>query len=513
MNRPCFYITIFLLLGIFGCNKENIETDECDTDPTSCGCSQAPPNCDGSSGALSGIVYVSPSGNDSNDGSENKPFKTIQKAADEADTSKALEIVLRGGTHESKEIKFRTSNIYLHSYPGEWAVIKASTTVEDITSCLWFREPTTENITIENLEIVGGYLYGVKFESNWEDDRSIPFTKRRGVRNVKILNCKIHDTGRDCIKIAPGCQYIQVLNCEIYRSGIGPANISAQNAEGIDNVNGSNMTVRNCYIHDIATNGLYAKGGAKDCVFEQNLLMNCGEGGLIAGYLDTDAEWFDTDSNPNYYESINIIIRNNIVVNTKWEGVGLYAAQNAQVYNNTFINVAQNASAALLIARGEIYGTPKGDRFPKSKDIKVANNIFVQAASAQGHMARLRGLPEGANELGYNIYYKPSQVSYRIDKNDDEYEEFVGFDNWKNKSKFDSNSFLTNPKLDNSYHLADGSPCIGVGKILQSLVEKDYDGKARGAKIDIGADQYNNGSSLSVPPVAVPNGTRGTGGE
>ena len=147
MNRPCFYITIFLLLGIFGCNKENIETDECDTDPTSCGCSQAPPNCDGSSGALSGIVYVSPSGNDSNDGSENKPFKTIQKAADEADPSKALEIVLRGGTHESKEIKFRTSNIYLHSYPGEWAVIKASTTVEDITSCLWFREPTTENIT------------------------------------------------------------------------------------------------------------------------------------------------------------------------------------------------------------------------------------------------------------------------------------------------------------------------------------------------------------------------------
>ena len=110
-------------------------------------------------------------------------------------------------------------------------------------------------------------------------------------------------------------------------------------------------------------------------------------------------------------------------------------------------------------------------------------------------MARLRGLPEGVNELGYNVYYKPSQVSYRIDKNDDEYEEFLGFENWKNKSKFDSNSLLTNPKLDNSYHLADGSPCIGVGKMLQSLVEKDYDGKARGAKIDIGADQYNNGSS------------------
>ncbi|WP_428654980.1 right-handed parallel beta-helix repeat-containing protein [Runella sp.] len=516
MKKLLLFSLFAFSLILESCKKEPIETDECDADPTACGCPQEPPSCSdpGNNGGqtISGKVYVSPNGSDANDGSEGKPLKTIQKAADAADPVKGLEIILRGGTYESKEISFRTSNISIHSYPGEWAILKAVTTIEDITSCLWFREPTTENITIENLEIIGGYYYGIKFESNWDDDRNVPFDKRRGVRHIKVKNCKIHDTGRDCIKITPGCQNIEILNCEIYRSGVGPANKEAQNAEGIDNVNGSNMTVRNCYFHDIATNALYAKGGARDCIFEQNLIMNCGEGGLVAGYLDTDAEWFNTASNPNYYESINIIIRNNIVINTKWEGVGLYAALNAQVYNNTLINVAQEGSAALLIARGETYGTPKGDVYPKSKDLKISNNIFVQTASAKGYMARLRWAAEGNIDISNNFYYKPGTLTFRIDKNDDDYNEFDGFTNWKTQSKFDASSTNADPKLDAQYHLTSSSPCIGAGKALGSLVENDYDGGARGAKVDIGADQANNGAALTVPPVVTANGTKGTGG-
>jgi len=516
MKKQLFVALTTLFLVTEGCKKPTVETDECDADPTACGCPQEPPGCSnlGNNGGqtISGKAYVSPNGSDSNDGSESKPFKTIQKAADAADPVKGLEIILRGGTYESKEIKFRTSNIILRSYPGEWAIIKAVTNVEDVTSCIWFREPGTENITLQDLEIVGGYYYGIKFESDWDDDRKVPYDKKKGISNVKILNCKIHDTGRDCIKITPGCKDIQVLNCEIYKSGVGPANVSAQNAEGIDNVNADRMIVRNCYFHDIATNALYAKGGAKDCIFEQNLIMNCGEGGLVAGYLDTDAEWFNTTTNPTYFESINIIIRNNIVVNTKWEGIGLYAALNAQVYNNTLINVAQEASAALMIARGEIYGTPTGDKYPKCKDLKISNNIFVQTTSAKGKMARLRGIPEGTNDVSNNFYFKSGTLTFRIDKTDDDYTEFDGFANWKTQSKLDAASTNADPKLDAQYHLATGSPCIGAGKALGSLVEKDYDGGARGVKLDIGADQTNNGTALTVPPLMTAIGTKGTGG-
>ncbi|MEZ4904058.1 MAG: right-handed parallel beta-helix repeat-containing protein [Spirosomataceae bacterium] len=513
MKNHLFFTFFILFFVLEGCKKASVETDECDADPTACGCPQEPPSCSGAVGSLSGKVYVSPTGNDVNDGSEAKPFKTIQKAADEADPTKSIEIILRGGTYESKEIKFRTSNLILRSYPGEWAIIKAVTNIEDITNCLWFREPGTENIVLQDLEIVGGYYYGIKFESDWDDDRKVPFDKKKGISKVKILNCKIHDTGRDCIKIAPGCKDIEISNCEIYRSGVGPANVTAQNAEGIDNVNADRMIVRNCYFHDISTNGLYAKGGAKDCIFEQNLLINMGEGGLVAGYLDTDSEWFNTTTNPSYYESINIIIRNNIVVNAKREGIGLYAAMGAQVYNNTFVNVANDeGSSALMISRGEIYGTPSGNKYPQCKDLKVANNIFVQTTAAKGQMARLRGMPEGTNDLSNNFYYKPNTLLFRIDKTEDDYTTFEGFSNWKIQSKLDASSTNADPKLDTQQHLTSNSPCISIGKALGGLVEKDYDGGARSSKIDIGADQFNNGTSLIIPPIGTIIGTKGTGG-
>jgi hypothetical protein len=507
------FLVLTCLLSV-SCKKENIETDSCVASPTDCGCPQEPPTCSGLSGTLSGKVYVSPNGSDSNDGSEAKPFRTIQKAANEADPTKAIEIILRGGNYESKEIRLRTSNIYLHAYPGEWPIITAATNIEDIASCLWFSEPGTSHIKLENLEIIGGYYYGVKFESDWDHDRTVPFNQKKGINNVQILNCKIHDTGRDCIKITPGGKDYLIQNCEIYRSGVGIANKEAQNAEGIDNVNTDKMVVRYCYFHDIATNGLYAKGGAKDCVFEQNLLVNMGEGGLIAGYLDTDTEWFNTTTNPNYYESIDIIIRNNIVVNCKREGIGLYAALGAQVYNNTIINAGQDdGSAALMIARGEIFGTKSGDVYPKCKNLKIANNIIVQQTNAKGQMARLRTKPEGSNEIEHNYYYNASGLlNFRIDVADGDYRELVGITNWQTQTGFDTTSTTADPKLNSHHHLTAASPCIGTGKSLGNLLLTDYDGSPRLGNTDIGADQYNTNPTLTIPPPNLALGTKGTGG-
>nr|WP_295931719.1 right-handed parallel beta-helix repeat-containing protein [uncultured Dyadobacter sp.] len=520
MRTSAFMHIICLLLVLYACKQDEVTKDECTTDPTACGCPDAPPSCPGpgpgneNPGTVSGKIYVAPNGDDSNDGTESKPLRSIQAAADKADPEKGLEIILRGGNYESREIVFRTSHIYLHSYPGEWAVIRAVTNVEDIASCLWFREPGTTDVTLENLEIVGGYYYGIKLESNWDYDNNIPFDQRKGISEVKILHCKIHDTGRDCIKITPGCKDIQILNCEIYRSGVGPANIEANNAEGIDNVNADQMIVRNCYIHDIATNALYAKGGARQCIFEQNLIMNCGEGGLVAGYLDTDVEWFNTTANPDYFESIGIIIRNNIVAKVGREGIGLYAAKDAQVYHNTLVDVArEDGSAALLIARGEIYGTPKGDIHPGCRDVKVVNNIIVQSSQARGYTARLRGSLSGNNEITQNIYYRPGNHLFRLDTSEDDYLELEGFENWKSRTAFDGTSVITDPLLDTQYHLAAGSPCIGKGKNPGSVVAKDYDGRSRTSTYDIGADQSGNGAALAIPPAPLATGTSGTGGK
>ena len=489
-------VTLFLFFLTVSCQKtDSTVEDEPTPDPIVQSCNESPnPN------PRSWVVATN--GNDNNAGTIANPFKNIQKAVDKAlpgDT-----ILLRGGTHESREIKVRTSKLTFRSYPNEWAIVKAVTNVEDITSCFWYREPCINGGLIENLEIVGGYFYGIKLEDNWDWNEPV----LQAVSNLTIRNCKIHDTGRDCIKIVPGCANIQILNCEIYRSGVGPANVRAQNAEGIDNVNGPKMVVRNCYFHDISTNGLYAKGGAKDCIIENNLFMNCGEMGICAGNTDTDEEWFDK-SNTEYIESFDIIIRNNIIVNAKWGGVGLFAAVRSQVVNNTFINVASETYGALYISRGETYVGNNGKLVtPPCKDLKIMNNIFVQSTSGDRSMIRIRYNDDdkaesliGTNIIDYNCYFRASNAAVYENRQTDN----LTFAQWKSATKFDAHSFEANPLLNAQYHLSAGSLCIKKG-LLQSIISVDYDGNNRSGNPDIGADEVG-GTPLATPP---PSGVIGT---
>jgi Right handed beta helix region/Protein of unknown function (DUF1565) len=446
--------------------------------------------------------YVALTGNDTNDGTLAKPLKTIQKAVDSARPGDTIE--LRAGTHESREIRIRSCNLTLRSYPGEWAIIKAVTNIEDITSVLWYREPTIVGGLIENLEIVGGYYYGIKLENNWEDNEPT----RRAVSDLTIRNCRIHDTGRDCIKIVPGCANIKILNCEIHHSGVGPANVSANNAEGIDNVNAPNMLVRGCYFHDIATNGLYAKGGAKNCIIENNLIMNCGEMGVSAGFTDTDEEWFDKD-NKDYTESFDVIIRNNIIVNAKWGGIGLFAAVRPQVVNNTFVNVASDTYGALYISRGETYVGPGGRLVtPPCRDVKVLNNIFVQTQTGDRAMIRIRYNNDdkaesltGTNQIDYNRYYRVGKTAIYENRQTGN----LTFAQWKTATKFDARSTEGDPQLDTQYHLQAGSPCLKAGLTI-GIISTDYDGGTRTGNPDIGADEAGT-LRLSTPPPATVIGT------
>ncbi|MFD2573849.1 right-handed parallel beta-helix repeat-containing protein [Spirosoma soli] len=501
MNKILSVLFLVALFALTQCKKTNdVDPDQTTPpgDTTSTGASYAcnEPN------PTPRTWYVALNGSDTNDGTVDKPLKTVQKAVDSAKPGDAVE--LRAGTHESREIKIRTCNLTLRSYPGEWAVIKAVTNVEDITSVLWYREPTIVGGLIENLEIVGGYLYGIKLENNWENSEPV----RRSVSDLTIRNCRIHDTGRDCLKIVPGCLNIKVLNCEIYRSGIGPANVTAQNAEGIDNVNGSGMVVRNCYIHDIATTGLYAKGGAKNCIIENNLIVNCGDMGVTAGNTDTDEEWFDND-NRDYAESFDMIIRNNIIVGAKWGGVGLFAAVRPQVVNNTFVNVASDTYGALYISRGETYVSPNGAlRTPPCRDVTVLNNIFVQAQTGDRPMIRIRYNDDdkaesltGTNQIDYNRYFRPGKVATYENRQKTD----LTFAQWKAATKFDVHSYEGDPKLNVSYHLQSGSSCVKAG-LSQSIVTIDYDGNPRSGNPDIGADEAG-GAVLAVPPPATVIGT------
>lgn len=442
------------------------------------------------------IWYVATNGNDNNAGTLSNPFKTLPAAIEAANPGD--EIQLRGGNYISQEIRVNKSNLFIRSYPGEWAVLTAVTNIEDISSCIWYNEPETTGGTLERLEIVGGYYYGIKFETNWDWDNSIPFAQRHGVSNVIVRDCKIHHTGRDGIKLTPACSNISILNCEISFTGSGPGAQVDFNAEGIDNVNAPNLTVRGCNFHDIATTGIYVKGGGQNCVIEANFIQNCGEGGIYLGFY-TDAEWFNTDVNPQYFENINGLVINNIIVNTQHAGIGLWGAKDAKVYNNTVINGGMSEMACLFLNTADVWIDDNTSARPGNFNAQIRNNIFVQGFGTTP-MVRVRenALTGGGHIIDNNCYNDPNGGAVFIDDNITW--EDLTFAQWKAQSFRDLHSFETNPMLDENYKLTANSPCIDHGSDVPGL-SKDFEGHTRtdGAP-DIGADEFGTVSGVRPSP-------------
>ncbi|MFH1196806.1 MAG: right-handed parallel beta-helix repeat-containing protein [bacterium] len=441
-----------------------------------------------------GDLYVATNGSDETGlGTKEFPFKTITRALEQLEDGNI--IVLRGGTYNiDEEVRIRMPNITIRSEIEEWAVISAPTDVEDITSCVYF-DVESSGGKLQRIEIIGGYYYGIKTETKWDwgdpNDRS-------GASNILIEDCKIHDTGRDCIKITPNCDDITIRRCEIFNSGLR----DDSNAEGIDNVNGDRMTVQDCYIHDIATNGIYFKGGATLCVAERTKIENCGVGGIMIGF-DTSPEYFDLIVNPEYYENIYGIVRNCIISDTKYAGIGFYAAKNAKVYNNTIVNTAHEGHSPIYFGITFQDWEPEAGR-PPTINPTIMNNIiyqpgmpnpssiFIRYTDDLGGLSSLDGMPDMNN----NFYFVENGSFIFTDRRPDSYVEEGSFEMWKNHISNETHSFEMNPLLDEFYHLSNNSNCIGNGTRTE-YVSFDFDKQPRDENYDIGADEVSDISILN----------------
>jgi hypothetical protein len=291
---------------------------------------------------LLSTYWLAPAGSDQAAGTIDAPWQTLQHAL--ASVAPGDVIDLDSGTYAGG-VTIQTPNLTVQSAPGQEASIAASDADSGPDSAIDFALGA-DGGKLLNLDISGGAFYAIKTESNYDTGVANP----TGVGNLLIQNCRIHDSGRDVVKITPGSDHITLAGDEIFNSG----QRDPTNAEGIDNVNGSYMTVNDCFIHDIATNGLYAKGGAIGTVVENSKFVNIGLGGILLGQ-STDYQWFNTSINPALYENLNGIVQGNTVVNTQDAGVALWAADNALVDGNTLVNVARSAQAGILITGTDHY--------------------------------------------------------------------------------------------------------------------------------------------------------------
>ena len=324
--------------------------------------------------------FVATTGSDATGtGSAAQPFRTLTHVLDPANEIVAANdiVTVRGpagsNLYAECDVRLRVP-LTLRSPPGERAHIACD--IHVIDSVAVQIDPGASGSTLTRLEISGGYYYGVFLQTDWYQGGG---EGESGATDIVLDDLLIHHTGRDGIKITPHSDRVTIRNSEIHHTGaIYPPGTSLddKNAEGIDNVNASNMLVEDSYIHDIATTGLYFKGGATDVIVQRNRIENTGVGGILVGF-DTSPEFFDLGANPGYYEAIRGIVRNNLVRNTGYAGIGLYASRGSIVANNTIVNTANLGHAAIYFGITFQDYEPQAAR-PANLAPRIRNNLVIQ---------------------------------------------------------------------------------------------------------------------------------------
>ncbi len=113
--------------------------------------------------AWSAELFVSTSGNDSSaDGSSARPYRTIGRAISASRAGDTV-TVLNGTYNECVRLRHRLT---LRSPSGQRAHIACSTSTANSVGIQV--DPGASGSRIANLEISGGYYYGIMLQTNWE---------------------------------------------------------------------------------------------------------------------------------------------------------------------------------------------------------------------------------------------------------------------------------------------------------------------------------------------------------
>ncbi len=452
--------------------------------------------------------FVSTTGSDAGDGSRARPFRTIGHVLApgnylvEAGDTVTLLAPPGNRTYHECDVRLRV-RLDLRSEPGARAHIHCDIARGSDTVVVQV-DPTASGSRIGNLELSGGSVYGVMMQTNWYQGGP---DSEHGASDVVLEDLLIRDTGRDGIKITPKSDNVTIRRVEIRNTGaryLPGTPIEMMNADGIDNVNGSGMVVEDSWIHDVATTGLYFKGGAADVLVQRNRIENAGVAGILVGF-DTSPEYLDPSVNPEWHESLRGVVRNNVVRGTGYSGIGLYAARDALVANNTIIDAGRKGHAALYFGVAFQDREPHAGR-PPSVNPRIVNNLVVgsQRCVEIRHAPDMGGLPalRGPAGLDHNAYGDGCRF---IDERPGA--KAAGsphaFARWQALSGEDAHSGAAAYLVDASGRLRPGSPAPGAGVAVPGL-QDDVTGSPRVGVAGIGAYHLAGGVPAAMPPAVPP---------
>ncbi len=414
-------------------------------------------------------LYVSTSGNDTNDGSKNNPFRTIRKAVQTV--ARGGLIYLRAGVYYPKK-QLTINRAYgskgartrMFSYPGEKAVIDGSRFSDIAPNIL------NNNIFVhqaafwhfKNLDIRNALNGAILISGNSADG------------NI-LENLNIYDNGNSGIFLYSGPSNTLVLNCDSYRNfdrqngGQDADGFAAKFNVGIGNkfegcrawansddgwdfwMAESSVTIENCWAYkngfDIWNFGSAFEGNGDGFKFGRgkgsHIIKNCVAWG-------NDLRGFNSNSNESNLRVYNCTAWNNDILNFGFSfGTGNFVLRNNLSFQgkldipsatdaksnswNLNVNVNENDFKSLSSSIAEGPRTANNE-LPVSNFLKLRNNsdlidkgvktVGIDFSGSAPDLGAFESLitaikDSNTNTLAFEIYPNPvnDQLSLRISEN------------------------------------------------------------------------------------------------
>lgn len=306
-------------------------------------------------------LWVSPNGSNSNTGTENSPFKTIQAALDKAIPGTAV-MVKAGEYHEN--VKFTKSGtpdapIWLTSADGQgeakvYAVDQSNSTIKGLG---------TDNVVVQGFWVDGGdQRNGIQFSQSGGDFSNL-------VKNIVIRDNIVHDSGQDSIKVSQG-EHVWVVNNHT---------VDADD-QGVDYVSVNDSVIAYNEIEGVTSdNALTVKGGSTNVLVEGNLVHNVlREAIKIGGWTGEQymRPGFDT------YEAKNVTVIGNEVYDVGKRALMTLGAQDVVMTNN-FLH--DNETGVLVdLVSADIHDPPMNSKNVTIKDNVLDKSAWLHVQSGQG---------------------------------------------------------------------------------------------------------------------------------
>ena len=424
-------------------------------------------------------IFVSPSGLDSNDGSEDRPFKTIQKAVNVAKPGDT--IYLRGGTYVGRVYIHKSGEsgkyITIRNYPGEVPIITRDdkdfykqTILVEGASYIKIMGLKIDKTTSNALRVQGPgeYIEFVNNEVSYQNEK-IPESERVGkavifagykdkpLRHILIKGNKIHHnhTGRvgyssEALTISGRVEYFEIKNNKVYDNDFIGIDI-------IGKTGGRYHYFGNPRYGIISNNEIYGNGkknkyssalyfdGGEDILVEKNYIHNNFGPGIAVNQEDKDS--FIT----------HIVFRNNVSFENYYNSFG----------SSTYGGVVKDS----IFVHNTLYGTQVYDPskvkaenlfyLGKGENNVIKNNIFYKN---NGYYIMLEVVGRDNNtkwQIDYNGFFPLVSLQNQVIINNTIYK---SLEDLKNRSPHSISA--NDPLLNSDFTLKPNSVCIDSGGFL-----------------------------------------------